>query len=237
MTYGGRPDAGGGEPSRSVGGPAARTGPVAVSSVDSLPLNVIRSSSSVPGRRGSLSGMLLAGDAALLVAPIAAKGMSLAPHDALPLGDALVACLDGGDRTGWTAARRRVCGGCGTTRSSRSGCRRSTTDPRPGIRSGRGSVPGGDGHRPAAAAVHLAGGGRRPRRAMPRDGGAVLTGPNAQPRRVSRAGACPPGGGRPRSVPRPPGGADGRRRGSRSPGGPPCGCGPGRPAAAGPDAG
>ncbi|WP_435834418.1 4-hydroxybenzoate 3-monooxygenase [Streptomyces antibioticus] len=44
--------------------------------------------------------LFLAGDAAHLVAPIAAKGMNLALHDAFLLADALVACLDGGDRAG-----------------------------------------------------------------------------------------------------------------------------------------
>ena len=44
--------------------------------------------------------LFLAGDAAHLVAPIAAKGMNLALHDAFLLGDALVAHLDGGDGTG-----------------------------------------------------------------------------------------------------------------------------------------
>ncbi|MEU9436461.1 4-hydroxybenzoate 3-monooxygenase [Streptomyces sp. NPDC048252] len=40
--------------------------------------------------------LFLAGDSAHLVAPIAAKGMNLALHDAFLLGDALVAYLDGG---------------------------------------------------------------------------------------------------------------------------------------------
>ncbi|MGW2617545.1 4-hydroxybenzoate 3-monooxygenase [Streptomyces sp. NPDC001500] len=44
--------------------------------------------------------LFLAGDSAHLVAPIAAKGMNLALHDAFLLGDALVAYLDGGDGTG-----------------------------------------------------------------------------------------------------------------------------------------
>ncbi|MEH0442408.1 MULTISPECIES: 4-hydroxybenzoate 3-monooxygenase [unclassified Streptomyces] len=44
--------------------------------------------------------LFLAGDAAHLVAPIAAKGMNLALHDAFLLGDALVAHLDGGDGSG-----------------------------------------------------------------------------------------------------------------------------------------
>ncbi|GAA2765540.1 4-hydroxybenzoate 3-monooxygenase [Streptomyces paradoxus] len=44
--------------------------------------------------------LLLAGDAAHLVAPIAAKGMNLALHDAFLLGDALVARLTGGDDSG-----------------------------------------------------------------------------------------------------------------------------------------
>lgn len=42
----------------------------------------------------------LAGDAAHLVAPIAAKGMNLALHDAFLLGDALVARLNDGDGDG-----------------------------------------------------------------------------------------------------------------------------------------
>ncbi|PPS70667.1 MULTISPECIES: 4-hydroxybenzoate 3-monooxygenase [Streptomyces] len=42
----------------------------------------------------------LAGDAAHLVAPIAAKGMNLALHDAFLLGDALVARLTTGDESG-----------------------------------------------------------------------------------------------------------------------------------------
>ncbi|GGV60514.1 hypothetical protein GCM10010294_09670 [Streptomyces griseoloalbus] len=41
--------------------------------------------------------LFLAGDAAHLVAPIAAKGMNLALHDAFLLGDALVARLTEGD--------------------------------------------------------------------------------------------------------------------------------------------
>jgi p-hydroxybenzoate 3-monooxygenase len=41
--------------------------------------------------------LFLAGDAAHLTAPIAAKGMNLALHDAFLLGDALVAFLTGGD--------------------------------------------------------------------------------------------------------------------------------------------
>ncbi|WP_426569881.1 4-hydroxybenzoate 3-monooxygenase [Streptomyces canus] len=44
--------------------------------------------------------LFLAGDAAHLVAPIAAKGMNLALHDAFLLGDALVARLAEGDGTG-----------------------------------------------------------------------------------------------------------------------------------------
>ncbi|GGY99925.1 4-hydroxybenzoate 3-monooxygenase [Streptomyces olivaceoviridis] len=44
--------------------------------------------------------LFLAGDAAHLVAPIAAKGMNLALHDAFLLGDGLVAQLTGGDSTG-----------------------------------------------------------------------------------------------------------------------------------------
>ncbi|MFI8193649.1 4-hydroxybenzoate 3-monooxygenase [Streptomyces sp. NPDC085946] len=44
--------------------------------------------------------LLLAGDAAHLVAPIAAKGMNLALHDAFLLGDALVARLTEGDDSG-----------------------------------------------------------------------------------------------------------------------------------------
>ncbi|WP_037890557.1 4-hydroxybenzoate 3-monooxygenase [Streptomyces viridochromogenes] len=44
--------------------------------------------------------LLLAGDAAHLTAPIAAKGMNLALHDAFRLGDALVAHLTKGDGTG-----------------------------------------------------------------------------------------------------------------------------------------
>ncbi|MFE7933738.1 4-hydroxybenzoate 3-monooxygenase [Streptomyces sp. NPDC057456] len=44
--------------------------------------------------------LFLAGDSAHLVAPIAAKGMNLALHDAFLLGDALVDRLDGGDGRG-----------------------------------------------------------------------------------------------------------------------------------------
>ncbi len=44
--------------------------------------------------------LFLAGDAAHLVAPIAAKGMNLALHDAFLLGDALVAYLSEGDGSG-----------------------------------------------------------------------------------------------------------------------------------------
>ncbi|MDF3146664.1 MULTISPECIES: 4-hydroxybenzoate 3-monooxygenase [unclassified Streptomyces] len=44
--------------------------------------------------------LFLAGDAAHLTAPIAAKGMNLALHDALLLGDGLVAHLTKGDGTG-----------------------------------------------------------------------------------------------------------------------------------------
>ncbi|POX58584.1 4-hydroxybenzoate 3-monooxygenase [Streptomyces sp. Ru62] len=44
--------------------------------------------------------LFLAGDAAHLVAPIAAKGMNLALHDAFLLGDGLVARLTRGDATG-----------------------------------------------------------------------------------------------------------------------------------------
>ncbi|MFJ3868404.1 4-hydroxybenzoate 3-monooxygenase [Streptomyces nigra] len=44
--------------------------------------------------------LLLAGDAAHLTAPIAAKGMNLALHDAFVLGDALAAHLTKGDSTG-----------------------------------------------------------------------------------------------------------------------------------------
>jgi p-hydroxybenzoate 3-monooxygenase len=44
--------------------------------------------------------LFLAGDAAHLTAPIAAKGMNLALHDAFLLGDALVAYVTKGDSTG-----------------------------------------------------------------------------------------------------------------------------------------
>ncbi|MFJ4623411.1 4-hydroxybenzoate 3-monooxygenase [Streptomyces sp. NPDC088812] len=44
--------------------------------------------------------LFLAGDAAHLVAPIAAKGMNLALHDAFLLGDALVASVRDGDASG-----------------------------------------------------------------------------------------------------------------------------------------
>lgn len=44
--------------------------------------------------------LFLAGDAAHLTAPIAAKGMNLALHDAFLLGDALVAYLTKGEETG-----------------------------------------------------------------------------------------------------------------------------------------
>ncbi|WP_307619422.1 4-hydroxybenzoate 3-monooxygenase [Streptomyces sp. V3I7] len=44
--------------------------------------------------------LFLAGDAAHLTAPIAAKGMNLALHDAFLLGDALVAYLTRGDESG-----------------------------------------------------------------------------------------------------------------------------------------
>ncbi|MER6526514.1 4-hydroxybenzoate 3-monooxygenase [Streptomyces sp. NPDC001508] len=44
--------------------------------------------------------LFLAGDAAHLTAPIAAKGMNLALHDAFLLGDALVARVTGGDAAG-----------------------------------------------------------------------------------------------------------------------------------------
>ncbi|AVV43864.1 4-hydroxybenzoate 3-monooxygenase [Streptomyces sp. P3] len=50
-----------------------------------------------PMRYGRL---FLAGDSAHLVAPIAAKGMNLALHDAFLLGDALVAAVDMGDGDG-----------------------------------------------------------------------------------------------------------------------------------------
>ncbi|MFG2133384.1 4-hydroxybenzoate 3-monooxygenase [Streptomyces sp. NPDC048751] len=56
--------------------------------------------------------LFLAGDAAHLIAPIAAKGMNLALHDAFLLGDALVTRLTSGDDSGLTgyseAALRRV---------------------------------------------------------------------------------------------------------------------------------
>ncbi len=48
----------------------------------------------------SYGRLFLAGDAAHLTAPIAAKGMNLALHDAFLLGDALVAFLTKGDSTG-----------------------------------------------------------------------------------------------------------------------------------------
>ncbi|WP_245238890.1 4-hydroxybenzoate 3-monooxygenase [Streptomyces sp. MZ04] len=48
----------------------------------------------------SYGRLYLAGDAAHLAAPIAAKGMNLALHDALLLGDALVAYDKGGDESG-----------------------------------------------------------------------------------------------------------------------------------------
>ncbi|MDQ0963462.1 2-polyprenyl-6-methoxyphenol hydroxylase-like FAD-dependent oxidoreductase [Streptomyces sp. B4I13] len=44
--------------------------------------------------------LFLAGDSAHLVAPIAAKGMNLALHDAFLLGDALVAAVAAGDGDG-----------------------------------------------------------------------------------------------------------------------------------------
>ncbi|MDX3579788.1 MULTISPECIES: 4-hydroxybenzoate 3-monooxygenase [unclassified Streptomyces] len=50
-----------------------------------------------PMRYGRL---FLAGDSAHLVAPIAAKGMNLALHDAFLLGDALAAALEAGDEAG-----------------------------------------------------------------------------------------------------------------------------------------
>ncbi|WP_037672948.1 4-hydroxybenzoate 3-monooxygenase [Streptomyces griseus] len=56
--------------------------------------------------------LFLAGDAAHLVAPIAAKGMNLALHDAFLLGDALAARLTSGDDSGLAgyseASLRRV---------------------------------------------------------------------------------------------------------------------------------
>ncbi|MEU4926146.1 4-hydroxybenzoate 3-monooxygenase [Streptomyces yokosukanensis] len=56
--------------------------------------------------------LFLAGDAGHLVAPIAAKGMNLALHDAFLLGDALAACVTRGDRDGLegysAASLRRV---------------------------------------------------------------------------------------------------------------------------------
>ncbi|MFJ8792332.1 4-hydroxybenzoate 3-monooxygenase [Streptomyces sp. NPDC102462] len=56
--------------------------------------------------------LFLAGDAAHLTAPIAAKGMNLALHDAFLLGDALVARVTGGDGAGLagysTACLRRA---------------------------------------------------------------------------------------------------------------------------------
>ncbi|MGW0142562.1 4-hydroxybenzoate 3-monooxygenase [Streptomyces calvus] len=56
-----------------------------------------------------VSGRLfLAGDAAHLVAPIAAKGLNLALHDAFLLGDALVAWLTGDDDSG-LAGYSRAC--------------------------------------------------------------------------------------------------------------------------------
>ncbi|MFI1393409.1 4-hydroxybenzoate 3-monooxygenase [Streptomyces sp. NPDC020681] len=48
----------------------------------------------------SYGRLYLAGDAAHLAAPIAAKGMNLALHDALLLGDALAAYCSGGDDSG-----------------------------------------------------------------------------------------------------------------------------------------
>ncbi|WP_093724012.1 4-hydroxybenzoate 3-monooxygenase [Streptomyces sp. DI166] len=48
----------------------------------------------------SYGRLFLAGDAAHLTAPIAAKGMNLALHDAFLLGDALVTFLTKGDSTG-----------------------------------------------------------------------------------------------------------------------------------------
>ncbi|MER7490751.1 4-hydroxybenzoate 3-monooxygenase [Streptomyces sp. NPDC126497] len=52
--------------------------------------------------------LYLAGDAAHLVAPIAAKGLNLALHDAFLLGDALAARLTGGDDSG-LAGYSRAC--------------------------------------------------------------------------------------------------------------------------------
>ncbi len=74
--------------------------------------------------------LFLAGDAAHLVAPIAAKGMNLALHDAFLLGDALVAYLTAGDTAGLDsysdACRRRA---WDYQEFSESGCPRSTTAP------------------------------------------------------------------------------------------------------------
>ncbi|MEV0173804.1 4-hydroxybenzoate 3-monooxygenase [Streptomyces sp. NPDC050803] len=54
--------------------------------------------------------LFLAGDAAHLTAPIAAKGMNLALHDAFVLGDALVAALTKGDTTGLDGYSRACLG-------------------------------------------------------------------------------------------------------------------------------
>lgn len=93
----------------------------------------------------SFGRLHLAGDAAHLVAPIAAKGLNLALHDAFALGDALVARLVKGDGTGLAG----LLGGLSAAGVGLPGVLAVALRAVPRGRGGR-SVP--CGHRPGAAA-------------------------------------------------------------------------------------
>ncbi|ODA75422.1 p-hydroxybenzoate hydroxylase [Streptomyces sp. AVP053U2] len=164
--------------------------------------------------------LFLAGDAAHLVAPIAAKGMNLALHNAFLLGDALAAHLTSGDDSGLAgysqACLRRVWDhqefsqwlselyhGTAAGEPFRAG----TTPARlRRLFTSRAAAT-------AFAEQYLGTAPRTDRASAERLSGCL-----------SRAGAGRSAGGRRRSAPRPPAAAGVRRAVSRSPCGPPCAC-------------
>lgn len=124
--------------------------------------------------------LFLAGDSAHLTAPIAAKGMNLALHDAFLLGDALVAYLgkdDGSGLDGYSEACLRRVGLPGVLAVALRGLPRHVVGRR---------VPRGHHLRPPPPPVHLACRRRGLRGAVPRYGGHVLTSQSCTGRSLRR---------------------------------------------------